>query len=208
MHNTRSTPSYGIGLLLACLLFFGSLPLCLAQSPEQADQIQAIDLKRQRYNKQGMLILGSWAIGNMAWGASQLGSSSGRVRGFHEMNIGWNAVNLAIAGVGYYSASRAVEGGSLLLSLQEQHSIEKVLLVNAALDVGYMVGGLYLIERGQRRDQPRLHGWGQSVVLQGAFLFSFDLIKYFFHRANTQALYPLLEKVQVGGGQVGLLWEF
>ncbi|EIM76445.1 hypothetical protein A3SI_10564 [Nitritalea halalkaliphila LW7] len=146
--------------MLACLLFFGSLPLCLAQSPEQADQIQAIDLKRQRYNKQGMLILGSWAIGNMAWGASQLGSSSGRVRGFHEMNIGWNAVNLAIAGVGYYSASRAVEGGSLLLSLQEQHSIEKVLLVNAALDVGYMVGGLYLIERGQRRDQPRLHGWG------------------------------------------------
>ncbi|MGY6558387.1 MAG: DUF6992 family protein [Nitritalea sp.] len=208
MHTLFPTPTWLTGLLLVSLLFFGSLPLCLAQSPEQTDLIQSIDLKRQRYNKQGMLILGSWAIGNMAWGASQLGSTSGRVRGFHEMNIGWNAVNLAIAGVGYYSATRASDGGSLLLSLQEQHSIEKVLLVNAALDVGYMVGGLYLIERGQRREQPRLQGWGQSVMLQGAFLFSFDLIKYFFHRANTQALYPLLEKVQVGGGQVGFLWEF
>ena len=51
-------------------------------------------------------------------------------------------------------------------------------LFNAGLDVGYMATGAYLWERGIRKDSRGLKGYGQSLILQGGFLFTFDLIMY------------------------------
>ena len=163
---------------------------------------------RIKYNKQGMLILGSWAVGNILWGGVMASRSAGELKGFHQMNAYWNAVNLLIAGFGYYSAMREVPGIDFWETVQSQHSIEKILLVNAGLDVAYMAGGLYLLERGRRTDNPRFSGFGKSVILQGAFLMSFDVIKYLIHHAHGKELPTLLQGISLGPGGLGFRMTF
>jgi len=119
----------------------------------------------------------------------------GSERYFYQMNGYWNIVNLAIAGFGYYSASQGDTDLSLSTSLMEQGKIEKILLFNAGLDLAYMAGGAYLIERSRNVDNrpERLKGFGQSLVLQGAFLFTFDLILYTVHHQHATALFKLMD---------------
>ena len=94
------------------------------------------------------------------------------------MNLAWNSVNLVIAGFGYYNALNAGSDLTLLETFAEQKGIENILLLNAGLDVGYMLGGLYLLERSKNvgKRQDILKGFGQSIILQGGFLFAFDVI--------------------------------
>lgn len=52
---------------------------------------------------------------------------------------------------------------------QERRNLRRLLWLNAGLDVLYVLGGLLL----QRRQHWRGHGWG--IIIQGSFLFLFDL---------------------------------
>ncbi|MEN0004535.1 MAG: hypothetical protein AAF798_10335 [Bacteroidota bacterium] len=186
-------------LCLGCLAFAQSLDLPTFNENR---------LERQRTS---MLILGSWAIGNIAVGATLAGQRQGVEREFHIMNAGWNAVNLVLAGVGYYTAVKTDPSSfDLYQSIQEQQSIEKVLLFNAGLDVGYMLGGLYLMERGKSatKNADRLEGFGKSILLQGAFLFVFDLGAYFYIHSNAKDLEPLLSSLTISGNEIGVVWHF
>ncbi len=42
-----------------------------------------------------MMTLGGWAIGNIAVSGFSLRNASGSNKHFHQMNVYWNAVNLA-----------------------------------------------------------------------------------------------------------------
>jgi hypothetical protein len=97
------------------------------------------------------------------------------------MNAYWNVVNLGIAGFGFWQASQVavLNFWEVLLAQQE---IEKILLANAALDLGYIALGLYLIEKGRRTEKDKWLGFGKSIVLQGAFLLLFDAILYGFQQ--------------------------
>jgi hypothetical protein len=145
-----------------------------------------------------MLILGSWAVGNMVWGGIGASQSAGEVKAFHQMNLYWNAVNLAIAGFGYYQATKEVPGTDFWATMEAQHGIEKILLLNGALDLAYMAGGLYMKERGLRKSNERLIGFGKSVILQGAFLLAFDGVMYGFHQAHGKELPELVQNISLG----------
>ncbi len=136
------------------------------------------------FRKSGMLVLGSWAAVNMASGVYLRAHTGGHRRYFHEMNAIWNTVNLGIAAAGYIGAMRmgAPDGWGALIS--EQTTLDKTLLFNAGLDLGYIAGGLYLTERSRRGEEnsDRLLGYGRSVMLQGAFLFSFDVVMVLVHQ--------------------------
>ena len=141
-----------------------------------------------------MLVLGGWALTNIALGAGLQGSRSGSDRYFHRMNAYWNVVNLGIAGFGYYAATQLDPAGyDLATSINKHHGFQKILLFNAGLDVGYVLGGLYLTERAKNRpdQRDRLRGFGQSIMLQGGFLFAFDLVNYFIAKSRTDDI-PLL----------------
>lgn len=153
---------------------------------------------RLDYNQKGMLILGSWAMGNMIWGGIGASQTSGEVKAFHQMNLYWNTVNLAIAGFGYWQATKEIPTGDFWQTIEAQQKIEKILLFNAALDLGYMAGGLYLQERGLRKDNERLVGFGKSVILQGAFLLVFDGIMYGFHATHAKELPTLVQNLNLG----------
>lgn len=55
---------------------------------------------RIRLNKKGILVLGSWAVFNIVLSPIMANSTSGSTRYFHQMNVYWNGINLAIAGLG------------------------------------------------------------------------------------------------------------
>jgi len=112
----------------------------------------------------GMWTLNSWAAVNLATGVP-LGMtvSDSKQVAFHQMNAGWNVVNLGLA----------------TTSLIRQKPVDpkktaKIFWINTGLDVGYVTAGLLMAHRGRMTDNPQLEGWGNSIALQGGFLFCFD----------------------------------
>lgn len=178
------------------LLPFLLIPFCKLYA--QADLLESANSKRLHINSSAMWVLGSWAVGNIASGAILRNNTSGSRRYFHEMNMIWNVVNLGLAGAGLYG-SYTTDPSTLGLweTLQEQQKIEKILLFNAALDLGYMATGAYLIERAKNttKKPERLKGYGQALILQGAFLLLFDSGVYTIQHTQTQ---PLLKEL-IGG---------
>ena len=138
--------------------------------------------KDVKIRKTGMAILGTWAVGNMIAGAIGRNQTSGQTAYFHEMNLIWNVVNLGIAGAGYYFTATGDIPESASELLNDQVSFQKTLLFNAGLDLAYIAGGFYLMERAKNTtNKPeRLKGYGKSVILQGSFLFVFDFSSYSF----------------------------
>ncbi|MCB0595118.1 MAG: hypothetical protein H6557_33080 [Lewinellaceae bacterium] len=171
------------------------------------------DINRQRLEKQriSMLILGGWAVGNIALGATLATQREGEGQYFHAMNAGWNLVNLGLAAAGYLSAVKADPAAfGLYATISEQHKLQKIFLFNAGLDVGYMMGGLYLMERSKNTaNKPeRLKGFGKSILLQGAFLFAFDLGAFLWQAQGNGDLQPLLEGLSFTGNSVGWVLRF
>lgn len=188
-------------LLIALLAAAG---LC-AQADLSLTDFNARHLQQQRT---AMLVLGGWAVGNIGAGLYLRSQREGTDRYFHEMNALWNTVNLGIATFAYLSIRHTDPAAlSLYSSLEEHYSFQKILLLNTGLDVGYLLGGAWLIERSRRPDvnSDRLKGYGRSILLQGSFLFAFDLVNYFISAAHTDQLQLFLPQNSPG---VGFLYQF
>lgn len=198
-----------IRLKYASILFL--LLLLVVSNDLLAQSLNEFNQSRLDINKTGMMVLGGWAAGNIVLNPILGRGASGSDKYFYQMNTWWNVVNLTIAGFGYYSAvSDDPSAFGALASLQEQHSIEKILLVNAALDVGYTLGGLYMKERSLNlsKNADRLHGFGRAVMLQGGFLLVFDAILYAVHKSNSQELMNILSSISLSSQGFCLRYTF
>lgn len=80
-------------------------------------------------------------------------------RSFWLTNSVWAAVNSGIALVGLLGAE------------PDQNQLRDLLYVNAAIDVGYIAAGTFLL----LQNDPRAQGAGWAVLIQGAWLLVFDL---------------------------------
>ncbi len=100
-------------------------------------------------------------------------------RGFGWQAVGWGVIDAAIALFGRESARKrqALPDAATRLE-RERHNLSLLLWINAGLDVLYLLGGRALAERRQSSRMLRGTGWG--IVLQGAFLFLFDV----YHAIN------------------------
>jgi len=85
--------------------------------------------------------------------------------GVGQQAIGWGIIDALIALFAGRPNSKPFSGKTLRL----------ILLFNAALDVLYMLGG-FIFARTKGSTDEKLRGQGWGVVLQGLFLFKFDLI--------------------------------
>ncbi len=200
--NSNPSPAFKSTLFL--LLLLGTFPLLAQDIPVLSDFNQT----RLDYNGKGMIILGSWAVGNIVWGGIGASQSTGQTKAFHQMNLYWNSVNLVIAGFGYWQATKETPGTDFWATIEAQHGIEKVLLLNGALDLAYMAGGLYMKERGLRKGKDRLIGFGKSVILQGAFLLAFDGVMYGFHQVHGKELPSLVQNISLGPTGVNFRMNF
>lgn len=130
--------------------------------------------------RRGMLVLGGWAIGNIVVGTSAAFVAEDPAwQSFWATTAGWNVVNLGLAAGGLLSPTRPVPADDLSAA---HHRLEKILLFNAGLDVGYMALGAWAWDRGSsgsglgNLEPDQLAGLGQAVLIQGAFLLVFDIV--------------------------------
>ncbi len=191
-------------ILLLALAFGGWSYVAMAQV--EKDQLLSFNEKRIQISRVGMMTLGGWAVGNFLVSGILIGSSNGSPKAFHQMNVGWNLINLGLAGFGYYNALKADPAAlDTYQTIKEQYGLEKTFLFNGGLDVGYMLGGLYLTERAKNatKNQDLLKGFGQSILLQGGFLFVFDLAMFFIVNHHGHLLQPLLKNVTFTGSTSG-----
>ena len=169
---------------------------------------QQLDARRVDVTTTGMYILGAWAVGNVVLNPILASRATGADKSFYQMNTMWNVVNLGLAGASLWQSSRGNAGSDDWLSaFNEQQTIEKIFLVNTALDVAYMAGGLYMMERSKNvlKNADRLKGFGKGVILQGAFLFVFDLAMYFGHHDTQKDWARILQNVNLGPEGVGMI---
>lgn len=158
----------------------------------------------------GMYVLGSWAIANVATGAWGWNKYGGEKKYFHQMNLFWNTVNLGIAGFAIYNNLQvdtlAIEAEE---ALSEARKIEKILLINSGLDLGYIGVGFLLKNLSSRYDKRSdlLTGYGHSLILQGSFLLVFDLILYGVLHAQRM---DFMENISLSMGEqhFGLSWRY
>ena len=85
-------------------IIIGSIGIIKAQTSDV--NLEEINDKRLQLNQNGMKILGGWAAGNIVTGGIGMSKSYGSVKYFHQMNLAWNGVNLAIAGLGYFGSKK------------------------------------------------------------------------------------------------------
>jgi hypothetical protein len=185
---------YGCTLVLLLLL---SAKL----AAQDTSYLEIFNGERIRTTQTAMIVLGGWSVANIAAGLAGMGHSSGEAKYFHQMNAIWNAVNLGIAAAGYFGSRKLNPGGyNMQGSIKEQNKIEKIYLVNGALDVAYILGGLYAREYGKNRpgrEQDRWKGYGTSIILQGGFLLLYDAVNFTVHRRHGKRLYKRFNGLQL-----------
>ena len=205
--------------LLLWLMSLLTTPLAQAQAPADsllkaapAPALANFAATRTRLDQRGLAVLGGWAVSNILVSGIATGQTDGSAHYFHQMNIGWGAVNLVLAGTGYLAARRAANQPitDRAGNVRAQSRTEKLYLFNAGLDVAYLATGLYLLEKGRNPtadgSPDRWRGYGQSLLLQGGFLLLFDGFQYATHHRHGQQLYPLLGRVRIGPGAVAVSW--
>jgi len=170
-------------------IFLGVSILLLGFSLQVHGQDGYVDYYGQslKINTYGMAVLGGWALTNISVGAYGWSTYSGQRAYFHQMNLFWNVVNLSIAGVALYSnlsTDYSLLSGTELFEKQLKN--QRLYLINGGLDVLYMGTGFLLryLAPNYPKNEDRLRGYGNSVILQGAFLFVFDLVLYGLQRGH------------------------
>lgn len=158
----------------------------VAASPDLAAETAHFELRTG-----AMGVLAGWAIANILLGGA--GAALFRQKGiriFLGACAAWNLVNLAIAGFGLYDAASHVPGTLSGTSLvREIVFFRGVIWVNLGLDVGYAMAGLVAWLWGRDRPCVWRQGIGLALVVQGLFLFGFDLTLALRFGAELDALW-------------------
>ncbi len=97
--------------------------------------------------------------------------------GFASQAVVWGGIDALIAIFGIIS-SRKKQAALLPTTIDaietaEARNLHRLLLINTILDVLYITGGVWLVAT---QAEPLLQGIGWGIVVQGGFLFVFDLI--------------------------------
>ena len=178
----------------------------------QKDALIKFEKERIGYSKKSMVVLAGWSAANMIVSGIATNTSNIEMRYFHQMNVMWGGINLAIAGLGYWGAGREkIDNPTLADVLKHQNRIEKTYLINAGLDVVYIGSGLLMNQLSDNQKNPaKFKGYGNSIMLQGGFLLLYDAVIYAIHRKHGKKLKGLVDKVQLGGGpgSVSLVYTF
>ena len=137
-----------------------------------------------RFQQRAFPVLLCWALGSIAAGVVWMKNRDGLVTGFGSQFAGWGAINLILALFGMRGASRNLgrqAQGEISASehARQARYFERLVLVNAGLDLGYIAAGAWLRAKpaGQPEKRPGFrNGMGWGIVTQGAFLLVWDLL--------------------------------
>jgi hypothetical protein len=119
-----------------------------------------------------------WSIASMVVSVPMFFSAYPLLRGLAIQFFAWGAVDAAIAIFGARASARKrakiQDPERLEIETKEARWLERVLWISTGLDVLYILGGVWLLQSwGAESLLWRGHGLG--IVIQGGFLFCFDL---------------------------------
>lgn len=168
----------------------------------QKDALLTFEKERVKTSKNSMIALAGWSVANIVGSGIATNTRNKEMRYFHQMNVMWGGINLAIAGLGYWGAGKEkINNPTLADVLKHQNKTEKTYLINAGLDVVYVGAGLLMNKTSDNQKKPeKFKGYGNSIMVQGGFLLVYDAINYAIHRKHGKKLNGLVDKVQLGGG--------
>ena len=161
----------------------------------QAQDLPSFNQARLKTDQRLMLSLGTWAganitAGSIGWATAQ----QPELKAFHQLNVMWNAVNLGLAIPGYLRARNTKAVQTLSQTLSEQQKTERIFLFNTGLDVAYITAGFLLrsMALNNQAKTDQLNGFGKGLILQGSFLFAFDLTAFAIHHRHGKQLVKML----------------
>ncbi len=130
------------------------------------------------FQRRALSILMGWAVGSVLAGWLWWRSGSDWWRGLGSQFAGWGLIDGIIAWFGLNGAarneSRLASGAIGQLEHDRQaRNFERLLWVNSALDVSYLLGGRWLVRHYADDEGRRAMGWG--IIIQATFLLIFDL---------------------------------
>jgi hypothetical protein len=115
----------------------------------------------------------TWNIANLIAGVALM---AGGRRGVGSQFAGWAVINIGIAVFGdraTQTRAQKPDANSPLIREGQATNLRRLLWINAGLDVLYMIGGALFALRA-KTDQRR--GVGVGIIIQGLFLFIFDVL--------------------------------
>lgn len=177
---------------------------------QNASILLDVNQRQTNISRMGMISLTGWATGNMAVGGIGMGQTTGQEKYFHQMNLFWNIVNLGIAIPGLIGTYKD-RPGDFESTVKYQKRLENVYVLNAGLDIGYMATGWALNNFGKTKEgelSERFKGYGNSLVMQGAYLFVHDLIMYSLYRSNNRRLDVVWKHVRIEPMGLGVKVHF
>jgi hypothetical protein len=130
-----------------------------------------------------LLTLGSMGAASAATGVTLLarGRRGDYDRAFCRQFIMWGAIDLAIAVAGYRREQRGAAHATS--ESDELRALHRILVINSALDVGYLASGATLIVaaerlggRFERYSPDAARGDGSGVMIQAAMLLALDTV--------------------------------
>lgn len=139
--------------------------------------------------KAGNRTLFGFAVSNMAVSGALLAANSNHPD-FHVTNLAWNSINAVIGGFAIASERQFAKKSSAdrkKFLLQA----EKAYLFNTALDVSYIMAGLWI--RNADIEGIDSKAMGNAVIYNGAFLLLYDAVMtHVAGRYNNTWLHPTL----------------
>jgi hypothetical protein len=193
-------------LLIICFTAFS------LSSFSQKTDLAKFEKERVRYSKNAMIALAGWSVANMVGSGFATNTRNTEMRYFHQMNVMWGGINLAIAGLGYLGAGREkIDNPVLANVLKHQNRLEKTYLINLGLDVVYIGSGLLMNKTSDNQKNPaKFEVYGNSIMFQGGFLLLYDAIMYSIHHKHGKQLKGHTDKVTLnaGPGAVSLTYNF
>lgn len=147
-------------------------------------QVSSVDdWNRERLTKERMAmnVLLTWGSVNLAAGV--VGSISAEdnqiTNTFSAVTLSFGAVNTTLGLLGIRRTDKHIKSlPSLADGYSDLRKTRNILLVNAGLDVGYVVAGLLLQDRslGRNSNIDRRRGFGYGLIVQGGALLIFDSV--------------------------------
>lgn len=126
-----------------------------------------------RFQHRALGVLWAWGLGSVSAGVPMLLSRDQRIRQAGVQSVVWGAIDAALAWFGRRGARAKISQGANDGPRQARR-FRMILLINAGLDVGYVVSGWVLLRGARGRDQRV--GMGLGIIIQGLFLFMYDSV--------------------------------
>lgn len=124
-----------------------------------------------------------WSVLSVALSTLTFFSADAFLRGLAIQFFVWGVIDagLAIFSTRASAKKQLKNQADELAATKEARWLERILWINTSLDVLYILGGLWLMQ-AWGVESPLWRGHGLGIVIQGGFLFFFDL----YHALSLQ----------------------